>query len=264
MLRILTLLLAFAPLGGGAQIVWEEALVEVANFPKSPTQEEIYQLARYAGNEAGLPESIELKEKAWERLRSLPDFPECVVREMRVTQAAEAKALSLLARLPDPRVVRLLGDLLSGPEARGVPEAPANRIVCGPGSAGTPSSLLAARALGRMIANPPVDKYWEDYLSDDMEPWQRWYERVKKEKRSFRFKGMMQDYDLDGTVAVAKAGEQRPSKRERLATAALQSGVATKEERSGSKEPVITLGLVALTALGYRVISRQGRGKPAA
>lgn len=278
MVPILTMLLpamlVFTPLLGGAQIVWEEALVEVANFPSAPTQEDIYRLATYAGNEAGLPESIELKEKAWEKLKALPDFPECVVREMRLERErakggpvsfsgseysiARHKALQLMERLPDPRVVRLLGELLSDTE---VPEIHDGGYL---GKPEAPNALLAARALGRMIENPPLEKYWEDYQTGDLAAWEQWYERAKKDKRSFRFKGHKQDYTLDGPVSVTLAGEQRPSKRDSGPITKDEAGTGQEAEGApGSKAPVIALGLAALTAAGYWGISRRGRtGQP--
>src|SRR5262249_27918796 len=139
-----------------------------------------------------------VRELARSRLTSLPDFPERILGRINELQedyhagriapdSYDTKRAHLLGRIalfPDPRVVKVLGQLLEDWEWPGWKGDPKNRPPYDPGDVDVsvipPNCVYAARSFARLIENPPVQqKDVESYSFNEVEIYQLWYAQVK-------------------------------------------------------------------------------------
>lgn len=192
----------------GADKSWEEYQVKrIDAITDLPSSEEILTLAALSANESTDHHVNLVKQKAWQRLTAIPNFPDLLIRRIQeererwisgkqawtVYDGERMRTLQHMGGLKHPKIVQAMGDLLSDLEV--------------PGEDGTfqirevpPNGVLAARALGQLVENPPLQKNWESYQIDDVNTWQLWYAQVKAGTRTFRFKGNPQEYNLQGPV----------------------------------------------------------------
>lgn len=101
--------------------------------------------------------------------------------------------ISTLGNLPDPKSIRVLGELLNDTEAIWMPDSD---------EMFGPNSRPALLGLKNLVADGPEDSDDVIYGSSiDRTAWMNWFQQVKQGKRTFRFKGKMQAFNLRGPVA---------------------------------------------------------------
>ena len=192
---------------------WSESFQkQIEAIPAEPSAEELLMLARLSSNDPSIPERVAVKHQAWDRLRSVPDFANRLAGHIKTEkerwlsgeELSSARydrqrdwTLSPMGKLPDPSIVRVLGEFLPDTEWPGY-DSPIKAAMdgCPP-----PNALLAARALGQLIEKPPLQKNPDEYSLDDVTTWELWYAQVKAGTRTYRFKGDPQEYDLHGPVS---------------------------------------------------------------
>jgi len=224
---ILPLLLTLLGINCRAETWAEGSLELMKRMPEDPSIEDMLRLARFAGNESEEPDVLEVKKRAWEKLRAIPDFADRFANYLR-EEREKFKSLkesashynrqrewviSPMGKLPHPNVVRVLGEYLSDTERPGYDGGTWESRVA---HAATPANaVLAAEALGQLIEKPPVQKPWDSYTEDDAKTWELWYAQVKAGTRTYRFKGDPQDYNLQGPVSkIADPSDLRPHRHE--------------------------------------------------
>jgi hypothetical protein len=196
---------------------------ELANMSDPPSTEDLIKLAIYSGVESETPGAQGARARAWERLRAVPDFADRLAsyireeREKWISGEAVSSSrynrkkrdvLCLMGDIPDPRVVKVLGEFLSDNELPGYEDELIAAL-----NGCRPNAIWASRALGRLVDKPPLKKPWDEYDLNDAKVWELWYAQVKAGTRTFRFKGDPQEYNLRGPVSeVAEPVESRPRK----------------------------------------------------
>jgi len=170
-----------------------------------------------------------------------------------VLRSAQNDSFMILQELPSPETVRVLGEMLF--DERGVIKKENASENSDAFLMQTPTSQLAASLLEKMLEDPPPVELPGTYFSD-LEPWRNWYTQIKEGRRTYRFKGDPQEYNLRGLAREALnpdilRGARRPS---------YQNNAANSENgsRPASKAPAITaLVLVVLIGGGYWIYRRK-------
>lgn len=124
--------------------------------------------------------------------------------------SALSSELQVLALMPSPECVRVLGDMLSEDwKWPGYGEVYIDGVIY-------PLDHSALGALGKLpIANPPTSeiRHTGDVING-LESWKQWYAEVKSGRRTFRFIGDDTEYDLRGPVRRGGGmGSDRTAKR---------------------------------------------------
>lgn len=169
---------------------------------------------------------------------------------------ARLYAFETLALLPSPETVGVLGDYLKDWESIGYNGDPRSKILESGGL--SPNGILAAKALGQLIENPPVQMSWGDYSFDEAEVWQLWYEQVKAGNRTFRFKGDPQDYNLEGPVSSSVIPVER-----RSASGNPSNGASGKQGERRSVSVAVLVAACGALGLAVFVLWRGRHRKPA-
>lgn len=246
---------------------WSEMVGEnLAQMADPPSVQDLIILARYSGVESDDPKDKEARGRAQERLRRVTDLGEQLAahirqeREKWVTEEGvsssgynreRAHVLGLMGNLPDPNVVKVLGEFLPDVEWPGYEdELEAMTAACPP-----PNAILASEALGRLIEKPPVRESAEGNAFDDAKVWELWYAQVKAGTRTFQFKGDPRHYTLKGLAAdtVQPSEARRPKD-----FPAVSSASSTTEKRT-RLFPGLAIATTCGAALWYLV--RQYRRK---
>ncbi len=180
---------------------------QLAAIPEIPSTEDILLLTQMASTKRYASPPIQsAREKAWQRLSSLPDFPDQIIKSIHAERAkwkagewyseydrVRFGTIEAMKKLEHPGIVRILGELLWDTE----------RTV-GEFGVGAPSNAVyASRSLAEMVENPPVQRPPDIRRPGDLETWQLWYEQIRAGTRTFRFKGNPQEYNLQGPVTKA-------------------------------------------------------------
>jgi hypothetical protein len=210
-------------------------------------------LATLASNESAKEEVQLVRGEAWELLRNHEDFPGILVerleefrRDWKATGISNRycferlNLIRAMGEMPDVRVVEKLGELLYDMEWTEDPIEHARRgadygLV-------SPNGKLAARALAKLVENPPLNKDPENYLDSDVEPWRLWYEQLKAGNRTFRFKGDPQEYSLSGpATAMSKETAESPVHTTRASKPQPPVEAGPEAEVVKRQQPVIPL-----------------------
>jgi hypothetical protein len=130
---------------------------------------------------------------------------------------------------------------------------------------------LAARALARIgLADPvvfghggivedPEYYFWYRPQEEVIVPWQEWWQEVVSGKRTFRFEGDSQVYDINGPVAADSHSSSR-GRREPLPSIGGKGIVAPQnQEQKRSVIPYFLAALALLTAVAVFIKSRSNR-----
>lgn len=204
----------------------QSLLARIEQIPDNPSFEQVVRLAVLSGGDFEGPGYDEVRKKAWERLRKVPDFAEKFdtnLREEREKWVSgeespstynrnRAYAFHAMRRLPHPSVVKVVGGYLSDAARPGYDGGDeASRIAY---SVIPSNAVLSAEVLGQLIEKPPIAKHWDDYKEEDAKTWELWFEQVKAGTRTFRFKGDPQDYNLQGSVSKSIEPTGLATKRE--------------------------------------------------
>jgi hypothetical protein len=235
----------------GADSGWEEyQLTRIEAIGNPPSSEEILLLATLSANEPTDPHVKAVKEKAWQRLSSLPDFPDQIIKSIHAERAkwkargwpgeydrVRFGAIEAMQKLEHPGIVRILGELLWDTE----------RTV-GEFEAGPPSNAIyASRSLAEMVEHPPVQRPPDIYREGDLETWQLWYEQVRAGTRTFRFKGNPQEYNLLGPASGAVTPASAKTS---------PSSAAATPETKGPAQGIPKLALIASSVLlGFAILA---------
>ena len=210
----------------------EEKISEISGISKTPTMEEVVFLTQISAVYSSKEDRMKVAALAFERLRNIPDFPERLTQYIQIERAKwksgewqgnydqnRATILQALGGIPDPKVVKLLGEFLSDMEWT---SDPVEHVLSGTDhSLTSPNGLLAARSLGKLINRPPIPKKPDNYLEQDIIPWRRWYEGVKAGKQEFSFTGQITRYRFrpDGTLeTLSKEGSMDVIPKQRIRT----------------------------------------------
>lgn len=216
-LPYIVLIAAVVPIGADEDFDRvQSALQRIEQTPENnPTFDQIRGLAVLSGIDFEGAEYDEVRRKAWERLKRVPDFAEQFdthLREEREKWVSSRESPSSYNRnrdylflamrsLPHPSVVKVVGEFLSDTSRPGYDGGDeAARIAY---SVIPSNAVLSAQVLGHLIEKPPTAKHWDDYKEEDAKTWELWFEQVKAGTRTFRFKGDPQDYNLQGPVSKA-------------------------------------------------------------
>lgn len=138
---------------------------------------------------------------------------------------ARDEAFQVFRNVPSPETVRVLGHYL---EDEWVSPLPFGK----PHWFEKPLATHAADALnGLPLVNKPVKRIPLDRgdPDKDLKAWQHWYQQIKSGKRTYRFEGDRQEYDLNGPAPKEKlASIERDRKRdEERASRSNKSGSGT-------------------------------------
>ncbi|MEO5914246.1 MAG: hypothetical protein ABIS50_08440 [Luteolibacter sp.] len=191
---------------------WDrDQLAKLASMPASATAEDLAYLCDISGAQVN-DDDRKVVALVRERILATPDFPEKLkgyLGEERAKWKAggwfgdyDTRRSSLLdgiGRIPDPRVVKMLGELLPDMEwsadLAGYYASKADWTLI------APNGLLAAESLAKLLKDSPADKT-PNFLDKDILVWRAWYDEVKSGKRSFSFIGQNVEYRFrpDGTV----------------------------------------------------------------
>ena len=168
------------------------------------------------------------------------------------TMAKADGGFGVLAMLPTPASVRVLGDFLSDERGRffRTPEEVARGIdhwrwLSEVRSANCEYAVSAINSIP--IVDKPIRK---DQVSfEDVPAWREWYERIKSGRATFRFEGDPVEYDLDGPaspekLARIKANRERDTDRENRHTI------------STAKDGTPSTGVESSTAEGSATVPR--------
>lgn len=168
-------------------------------------------------------------------------------------RAEQNNGFMMLRELPSPETIQVLGEMLS--DERGVIKKENASNDSDAFLMQTPTSQLAASLLGKMIENPPPIDLPGTYFSD-LEPWKNWYHQVKEGRRTFRFIGDPQEYNLRGPAREALNPDiPRAKKRPSYQDAASNT---SDSQSPSSKAPTITAIIITvLIGGGYWVYRRK-------
>ena len=190
-------------------------------MPAEPGYSDLIRLAGISTLRSAHPEVIEVRRKAWARLQSVPNFADRFLLQMRTDRekwlnrsspnsahynSTRQEVLEAFSKLPHPSVVRAMGELLEDdewPYPGGVD--PGFDGCCFPLP---PNSILAAKALGRLLSTDPVGKGPDSYTKKEVEAWRLWFGKVKEGKLGYRFEGSTRVYNLEGPWPVAAPAKQ--------------------------------------------------------
>ncbi len=174
---------------------------------------------------------------------------------------AQNEGFGALRHLPSVETVRVLGEFLNDDRGRTV--LPANPTYDEKEEAKQerPSSVGAAAALQALpLTFKPVKQVSEySFPYENVHPWQLWYEQVKAGKRTFRFEGDPQEYDLNGPASKDKlAAIAKDRKRDEERSAGHRKTSAPADTVSPSVQAaqpltaiVIAGGILVAAAWGY-------------
>ncbi len=157
---------------------------------------------------------------------------------------ARDEAFLILKCLPSPETVRVLGRYL---EDEWVSPLPFDK----PHWFEKPLAAYAAGALSRLpLVNKPVKRTPPDRgdPENDLKAWQHWYEQIKSGKRTFRFEGDPQEYDLNGPAPMEKLVRiERDRKRddERAGRSSQSGSGAVRDLDRLTSSPGSTGGIIA-------------------
>jgi hypothetical protein len=127
-------------------------------------------------------------------------------------QNEQSNAFKVLALLPSPETVRVLGDFLGDERDRQSSDRSGEAWAGAPRNASNAQYALGSLAKLPLVSKPvPQRSGARVVFDDDIEAWRLWYEQVKLGKRTFRFEGDSREYNLDGPVPV-QAVATRPQK----------------------------------------------------
>ena len=154
-------------------------------------------------------ERLEVHRLAKEAFMAIPDHADYLAKHIEQERAKMAEEVRLgggrgtydrerdlgfaiLRQTPTPSAVKVLGEFLN--DDRDEPPPPETADDLAHPSA---NSRFAAKALGELIANPPVKSNPRSYGKADIETWKLWYAQVKAGNREFQFKGDDRVYRMD-------------------------------------------------------------------
>lgn len=231
--------------------VWEQQkLNTIEKLKLSPPDEAIRGLGEILGSLSNDSEPELRETRAYKtakiQLLSIPGHARYFGKEIKETTDAEMSGafvggkrefyIHILAQLPSPEAVEVLGDLLADdrdPDGDTPTDSP--RIS---------NSLYAVDALSRIkLKQPPVDSKNFD-AQRDLPAWKLWYEQVKAGIRSFSFEGDDQTYYLNGDSSKAVKRDTRPDRKIRGENSSID------ESRIESHETGIPIKLVILALAG--------------
>lgn len=172
---------------------------------------------------------------------------------------------STLENLPGPQTVRVLGNFLSDHRGGFNPEKETVEQYI---ESGIPENFQAAcNTLREMIDYPPF-QHLVSGATGTLEAWTTWYTQVKEGRRTFRFKGNPQEYDLNGPVSEAKNPDiPRPNRRPDTnlsdpvgsapqSAAAANTSAAKSPSIASSRAPWIIGGIITLIAAAFYLVRR--------
>jgi hypothetical protein len=241
--RVTILVVTFALVATAFASKWsDEYLKKIREIEEPPSTEDIVLLAVLASNESSKEEVKMVRSEAWEILKKNDDFTDVLLARIQDSRKAWKKTgisnhydaerssiIQSMGGLRDVQVVEELGELLSDMEWT---EDPIEHTMRGADYGLTsPNGKLAARALARLVENPPINKDPFNYLDSDIEPWRLWYQQVKAGNRTFRFKGDPNEYSLT-TKASAEIREPKID-RESRSNEVPASSVETEKKATG-------------------------------
>jgi len=252
---ILLTLLVFSNVSWGDWLESQKSRIEAVG--DKPTISELDMLNQLVGNEPDSERKAIIRELAWHKLQTIPDFPE-QIRDHILKKKEEFKSAQIslddyqsarhlfgpLGRVPDPRVVGLLGEFLHDedwPAGKSL-EAELDKL--------QPNSVLAMRTLGNLLEKPAVQGEPSSYQLHDVATWQLWYEQVKAGTRTFRFKGDPQEYSLTGPVREAR--EPKTTRPAIVSNSAQKGPTETANKTTGIPIwPLTIAGVILAVAIWF-------------
>jgi hypothetical protein len=123
----------------------------------------------------------------------------------------QADVFKTLGLLPSAESVRVVGEYLFDEEGMVPKEDPNDSRQRGSRQYDrgySPNSAYALQAIAKLpLVSPPVPTRKNNFAiyDEDIEAWRLWYEQVKAGKRTFRFEGDPQEYNLAGPVTKTAA-----------------------------------------------------------
>ena len=168
------------------------------------------------------------------------------------------EAFEVLAQMPSPEAVAVLGHFLEDPEGRDGKNLFGNPFVFHDDSAPPlPNCGLACMAITNLgIEHAPIsDVNTLNYVVMDpqqVDLWKNWWGEVKSGKRTYRFKGSAVEYGAEGP-ATREQLEQREKDRKRTEEGRKErNGTLDSRSNSGvsSNTPLVALTLAGLAVLG--------------
>lgn len=254
--------------------------IRIKNIPENPSFDDLMLLCALSASQSINKDRVEVASSALTRLRSIPDFHSSLNQHLQAEKlkwktggwsgkydSRRFEILNCLGSIPDPRVVVMLGDLLTDTEWT---RDPVEHALSGADYSLTPpNSLLAARSLAKLIEQPPIDKDPDNYLEIDVEPWISWYASVRQGVECISFKGETVKYRFyhdgsweavdqekpSGSVNRGKNGATRPEPRPN------PNPSAEPEPRSHWRWPVLMIVLSGSAGLLWVFRNTQSRIK---
>src|SRR5690606_31949032 len=157
------------------------------------------------------------------------------------------EVMRILENLPSTETVRVLGEMLSEEWSDPTKTKEDNEQFLG---------SLALNAKSRLVKLPIVDKPIASGPSS-LPAWQQWYGQIKDGKRTFRFEGDPQEYNLHGPAREALT-PNTPRATKRPPQQASKNTIQGNSESSSSKVPTITAIVTAfLIGGGYWLYRRK-------
>ena len=170
-------------------------------------------------------------------------------------------AFEILALLPSPESVAVLGHYLEDPEGRDGKDLLGNPIYV-PGSdvePALPNCGRACLALGRLgIEHPPIQGInFEDRSKyhERVDIWKQWWSEIKSGKRTYRFIGSNIEYGPDGPATpeqIEKARQNRERDEKRAAGHDRRTGNEVSSEKAletKKQSSPLSIGIAALVLL---------------
>ncbi|WP_035612265.1 hypothetical protein [Haloferula sp. BvORR071] len=177
--------------------------------------------------------------------------------------SAQGDAFKTLELLPSPETVRVLGEFLFDVEDLVPPSPPGSvddRIARQRDQGYVDNSFRAFAAFSRLpLLSPPAPQKRFVSVTDyerDSNAWCLWFEQIKAGKRTFRFEGDPQEYNLQGPVGVTAAAAEGSLK----SVTPMANSAAASEEASAKRWPLwVALGALAAGVVAYVGKRRAGR-----
>jgi hypothetical protein len=222
--------------------------------PRQPERQRNFEIAQaallatpghaqyYQGKiEAMRAEALSNAKKTDDELFEMQANDQEVVNEWSYSSYCGTTAFPILAQMPSPETVAVLGHFLNDPEGRDGKKITGRAVVRSTGASLTINAEGAAKAIRNLgIDHPPfkapVGREREGLSEGEVDAWKDWWNEVKDGKRTYRFIGSNIEYGPNGPASKEAIGRaERNQKRD-----AERSAGHKKATSVTSPTPVIT------------------------